>query len=80
MIGRKKVVRNGADCHSANLAIYGGFKMYLNIKYRDGSTEQLSVDDISVRDGCLMYYIRFGVNAGRHYIPMDIIKEFHKEN
>ena len=54
--------------------------MYLNIKYRDGKTEQHSVDDIAVRDGCLVYYIRFGVDAGHHYIPLDIIKEFHKEN
>lgn len=54
--------------------------MYLNINYRDGKTEQHSVDDIAVRDGCLVYYIRFGVGAGHHYIPLDIIKEFHKEN
>lgn len=54
--------------------------MYLNITYRDGKTEQHVVDDVAVRDGCLVYYIRFGVGAGRHYIPLDIIKEFHKEN
>lgn len=54
--------------------------MYLNIEYRDGKKEQKSVDDCSVKDGCLKYYIRTGVSAGKHYIPLDTIKEFHKEN
>lgn len=54
--------------------------MYLNIEYRDGKTEQKIVDDCTVKDGCLKYYIRTGRDAGTHYIPLDIIKEFHKEN
>lgn len=54
--------------------------MYLNIEYRDGNKEMKSVDDCAIKNGCLMYYIRMGVNAGTHYIPLDIIKEFHKEN
>lgn len=54
--------------------------MYLNIEYRDGKTEQKIVDDCTVKDGCLKYYIRTGRDTGTHYIPLDIIKEFHKEN
>ena len=54
--------------------------MYLNIEYRDGKTEQKIVDDCTVKDGCQKYYIRTGRDAGTHYIPLDIIKEFHKEN
>lgn len=54
--------------------------MYLNIEYRNGHKESISVDDCTVKDGCLKYYIRMGKDAGTHYIPLDIIKEFHKEN
>ena len=60
--------------------IWGRIEMYLNIEYRDGKKEQKSVDDCAVKDGCLVYYIRFGVGAGHHYIPLDTIKEFQKEN
>lgn len=62
------------------ISIWGRIEMYLNIEYRDGKKEQKSVDDCAVKDGCLVYYIRFGVGAGHHYIPLDTIKEFHKEN
>lgn len=62
------------------ISIWGRIEMYLNIEYRDGKKEQKSVDDCAVKDGCLVYYIRFGAGAGHHYIPLDTIKEFHKEN
>ena len=48
--------------------------MYLNIEYRDGNKEQKCVDDCTIKSECLMYYIRWGKDAGTHYIPLDIIK------
>jgi hypothetical protein len=48
----------------------------LLIEYRDGKRDTKCVDDYSIKDGCLVYYIRFGVNSGTHYIPMDIIANF----
>lgn len=53
--------------------------MYLTITFRDGVEQQKHVDDYSIKDGCLVYYIRFGVESGTHYIPLDLIKEFRQE-
>ena len=44
--------------------------MYLNIEYRDGNKEQKCVDDCTIKSECLMYYIRWGKDAGTHYIPL----------
>lgn len=47
------------------------------ISYRDNSKdEQTIVDSYSVVDGCLKLYIRFGVNAGTRFIPLDRIEEW----
>ena len=51
--------------------------MELLIKYRDGKNESKCVDDFSIKNGCLMYYIRFGTDNGMHYIPMDTIANFN---
>lgn len=49
----------------------------LEITYRDGKTESKSVDDFSITNGCLKYYIRFGDRVETHYIPMDTIAKLN---
>lgn len=49
----------------------------IKVFYRDDrKPETHYVDDYEVKNGCLCYFIRFGVNSGKHCIPLDIIKEF----
>lgn len=48
----------------------------IKIDYRDGKTEKRYVDDYGVKDGLLILYKRFGVDAGTSCIPFDQIKEF----
>ena len=48
----------------------------LIIRFRDGQTEKYYVDDYGVEDGCLFYYIRFGVDSGKHFFPLDTIAEW----
>lgn len=48
----------------------------IKIIYRDGAEEQIYVDNYSVKDGCLCTYVRFGVDSGTRYIPLDLIKEY----
>lgn len=48
----------------------------LTIEYIDGKVENIYVDDVSVQDGVLYYYIRFGVKAGRYGVPLVNIKRY----
>ena len=48
----------------------------IKIVYRDGTEEQVYVDDYYVRDGCFCTYVRFGVESGSRHIPLDRIREY----
>lgn len=48
----------------------------IKIVYRDGTEEQVYVDDYCVKDGCFCTYIRFGVESGCRHIPLDLIREY----
>ena len=48
----------------------------LKIYYRDGKTNENIVADYKIKDGCLIYYKRFGIDSGTHFIPLDLIKNF----
>ncbi len=48
----------------------------LKITYRDGKTETVYVDSYGVKDGCLYTHVRFGVDSGTRYIPLDRIKDW----
>lgn len=50
----------------------------IKIIYRDGKQEETCVDDCGVTDGCLFLYKRFGIDSGKRYIPLDLIREWHK--
>ena len=52
----------------------GGYQIKIN--YRDGESEERFVDDWGIKGGCLYTYVRFGVNSGTRYIPLDQIKEY----
>lgn len=48
----------------------------LVIEYINGEKEEIYCDDYSEGEISLMYYIRFGVNAGEHHIPFSSIKKW----
>lgn len=48
----------------------------LQIAFKDGHFEDPVVDSYKVQDNTLVYYIRFGEDAGYTYIPYDQIKKF----
>ena len=48
----------------------------LIIEYMDGKVENIYVDDVSVKDGVLYYYIRFGIKAGKYGVPLVNIKKY----
>lgn len=50
----------------------------IKIIYRDGTEEEHCIDECGIKDGCLWTYIRFGVDSGTRYIPLDLIKEYIK--
>ena len=50
--------------------------MRIKIYYRDGKEETVYADDYQVKNGCFVWYRRFGEDNGTHCIPLDIIKEF----
>ena len=51
-------------------------RMLLVIEYIYGDIEKIRCDDYSEGEISLMYYIRFGVNAGKYYIPYSSIKRW----
>lgn len=48
----------------------------LVIEYINGDKEEICCDDYSEGKTSLMYYIRFGVKEGEHYIPYSSIKQW----
>ena len=48
----------------------------LKIYYRDGHEEEHYCDYYKNENGLLIYYVRFGVNSGEHFIPYDLIRKF----
>lgn len=48
----------------------------LVIEYINGNKEEIYCDDYYEGVASLMYYIRFGVNEGGHYIPYSSIKRW----
>lgn len=42
----------------------------LTIYYKDGKKETYYIDDYGVRDGMLIYNIRFGEEKGLYYQPL----------
>ena len=49
----------------------------VKIYFRDKrKPEEHYVDSYEVKNGCFCYYIRFGVNSGKHCIPLDLIQEY----
>lgn len=48
----------------------------IKIIYRNGKEEKDYVDSYKVMDGCLCVHVRFGIESGTRYIPLDLIEEF----
>jgi len=48
----------------------------VKIIYRDGTEEVTYIDDLGVLNGCLYLYTRYGIDSGRRYIPLDLVKEY----
>lgn len=48
----------------------------IKIIYIGGETDERYADDYEVKNGCLAYYVRNGVNKGTHVIPLERIVEF----
>lgn len=51
-------------------------KVQLIIEYINGNKEEIWCDDYTEGVTSLMYYIRFGVKEGEHYIPYSSIKQW----
>lgn len=48
----------------------------IKITYADGKTDERYADDYEVKNGCLAYYVRNGMERGTHVIPLERIAEF----